>query len=371
MRSPIHGSRTAGPASWPATLALVFLASVLAGCAPDDGAASGPSRVVVDTVGRSVELPATVRSIAVLGGAARLLSYAGCADMLVAVTDLDKSANPAMPYSVVNAERFSALPSSGSGGSNDMPYVEALVDLEPDVVFGLSEERVREVAEKTGIPALCLTANGPFDGSLAASLRVIGAATGTEARCEEVIAYVEACAADLEARSRDIPDGERPSVYAGAINFRGAHGFDGTMARYPPFVAIGADNVADRAGVGGAFLVDPEQVLAWDPDVIFLNPANIGLVHDDYRKNRAFYDELTAVREGRLYAQLSYNYNYTNIEIAVADAYYAGSVLYPERFADVDISAKTDDICRALLGEPFYGRLEAAGLVFGPVSIGD
>lgn len=353
--------------------AVVAVALAASACAREgEPAAEAPAtRAVTDAFGRRVELPGEAKTVAAIGGASRLLTYAGCADMLVGVTDLDKKPSSAMPYSVVNAERFAGLPSVGSGGSNDTTYDEAIVGLAPDVIFGLSEERVRELAEKTGIPTIGLSVTGPFDGSLAASLALIGEVTGSGARCAELVAALESWAADLEARTRGVPEPEKPTVYTGAVSFRGAHGFDGTMAHYPPFEAIGARNVADETGQKGAFLVDPEKVLEWDPDVIFLNPTNMYLVDEDYAKNRGFYDGLSAVKAGRVYSQLSYNYNYTNIEIAVADAYYAGKVIYPERFADVDIAAKADEIFVAMLGAPFYGRLAADGLVFGPIALGD
>ena len=351
---------------------IVAMALTISSCAKEDAAIEPPAtRAVTDAFGRRVELPGTVKTVAAIGGASRLLTYAGCADMLVGVTDLDKKPSSAMPYSVVNAERFAGLPSVGSGGSNDTTYDEAIVGLAPDVIFGLSEERVRELAEKTGIPTIGLSVTGPFDGSLAASLALIGEITGSGDRCAELVAALESWAVDLDARTRGVSDSEKPTVYAGAISFRGAHGFDGTMAHYPPFEAIGARNVADETGQKGAFLVDPEKVLEWDPDFIFLNPTNMYLVDEDYAKNRAFYDGLSAVKAGRVYSQLSYNYNYTNIEIAVADAYYAGTVIYPERFADVDIAAKADEVFVAMLGAPFYGRLAADGLVFGPIALGD
>ena len=94
------------------------------------------------------------------------------------------------------------------------------------------------------------------------------------------------------------------------------------------------------------------------------------LVNEDYKKRRNYYDGLTAVKEGRIYSQVSYNYNSTNIEIAIADAYYAGKIIYPEQFADIDIAAKADEIFQVMLGVPFYRRLADAGIGFGPLTIG-
>ena len=48
------------------------------------------------------------------------------------------------------------------------------------------------------------------------------------------------------------------------------HGFEGTEAGYGPFQLIGAKNLADTTGQTGAFNIDLEQVLSWDPDIIFV-----------------------------------------------------------------------------------------------------
>ena len=55
---------------------------------------------------------------------------------------------------------------------------------------------------------------------------------------------------------------------------------------------------------------------------------------------------------------------------ALANAYYAGSVIYPERFADVDIAEKTDDILEFLLGRRYYNDMKADGLAFGVIELG-
>ena len=107
---------------------------------------------------------------------------------------------------------------------------------------------------------------------------------------------------------------------------------------YPPFDAIHAVNVADEAGTG-AMLIDKEKLADWDPDVLFVNAefASLKMVNDDYAANPGFYDNLSAVKNGRVYSQAAYNAVYTNIEIAICNAYYAGTVLYPEQFKDVNM----------------------------------
>ena len=328
--------------------------------------------VVTDVYNRQVKLPEKIETIAAIGGAARILTYAGCADKLVGVTDMDKKNVSTMPYTAVNAEAFKDLTSVGSGGSNDTCYIEALVTLQPDVIFGLTDENtIQDIADKTGIPTIGIYPTGMFDESFYSALDLIGTVMGTQEHCTEVIDYIKGCQNDLNNRTKDIPDDQKPTVYTGAVSFKGGHGFEGTYGAYPPFDAVNAKNVVDETGKSGAMLIDLEKVMGWNPDIVFLNPTNMELVNQDYAKNAAFYDGLKAVQNGEVYSQIAYNYNWTNMEISIADAYYAGKVIYPKQFEDIDMAKKADEIFTVMLGQPFYEKLVADGSRFDKITIGE
>lgn len=84
----------------------------------------------------------------------------------------------------------------------------------------------------------------------------------------------------------------------------------------------------------------------------------MSLVRDEYQTNPGFFDSLTAVREGNLYACVSFNNYSTNVGYALADAYYAGSVIYPERFDDVNIARKGRRYPGIPAGTPLLQRHE-------------
>lgn len=327
-------------------------------------------REIIDGFGRNVSLMQEIDSIAAVGGAARILTYAGCSDLLVGVCEMDKRNNSAMPYSVVNAERYATLPSVGSGGSKNSIYYEQLVELNPDLIIAVSDRKtVETIARKTGIPTIGLYPRSMFDQSFFDSLAIIGEASGRREHSQRVVDYIKECREDLKERGAQVPEDERPGVYTGAVSYRGARGFGGSYGEYPPFDAIGARNLVDETGKSGAVTIDPEQLLEWDPDIIFLNPTNMNLVREEYRKRPELYRSLTAVQQGRVYSQISYNYNWTNMEIAIADAYYAGSVIFPGAFADIDPVEKADEIFRVMLGQPFYNELEADGMRFAEIRL--
>ncbi|EPF30388.1 hypothetical protein HMPREF9194_00705 [Treponema maltophilum ATCC 51939] len=329
-------------------------------------------RTITDILGRTVTIPARVERIAAINGAARMLTYARAVDKLVGVTDMDKKGAAGMPYSYVNKEKFQTLASVGKGGSNDIAYIEKIAELSPDLIFAFTNniDAVNDVQNKTHIPTVALYKTSMFSDDFFETLLLIGSIMGTEAECKKTVDTIKNWQRDLNDRTKDIPDAAKPSVYAGAVSFRGGHGIEGTCGAYPPFTAVNAKNVVDSTGKTGEMLIDREKITEWDPDIIFLNPSNMNLVNEDYKKNKNFYENLSAVKNGRIYSQVSYNYNWTNVEIAIADAYYAGCIIYPERFADIDFNEKAEEIFKTMLGQTYLEVLDNAGIGFGPVIIG-
>ncbi len=334
-------------------------------------------RTVVDCYGREVEIPEEVKTVVCTGsGALRMVCYLQCTDRLVGVEDTDKNyeTSTLRDYAHVYYETLQALPSIGKGGGTaNTAYVEELIALQPDVILsGYSQEALEDLARTTGIPCVSVRALSInfIDESFYTAMEVAADVLGAQARCEEVLTWIDGCKADLSARTADIPEADKPLCYAGAVTYSGIHGFTGTYSNFGPFLAIGARNAADEVEEEGYYDADPEKILSWDPDVIFLDPGSLDLVQEEYASNPGFFDALTAVQTGQIYACVSYNNYSTNVGYAIADAYYAGTVLSPEQFADVDIAAKTDEILEFLLGRGYYDDMTADGLAFGPLEIG-
>lgn len=348
----------------------------------DDAQASTQSepaatRVVVDSYGREVEIPGEVKTIVCTGsGALRMISYLQCTDMLIGVEDTDKAyeTSTLRDYAHVYYETFRDLPAIGKGGgTSNTAYIEELITLQPDVILsGYTQEALEDLQSATGIPCVSIRAQSInfIDESFYTAMRVAADVLGAQDRCEEVLSYIDSCKDDLAARTADIPEDTKPTCYTGAVTFSGAHGFTGTYSNFGPFMAIGARNVADQEGQDGYYDADPEKIVAWDPDYIFLDPGNMNLVNDEYAANPGYYDALRAVQEGNVYSCISFNNYSTNVGYAIADAYYAGTVLFPEAFADVDIAAKTDEILEFLLGDAYYDEMVADGLSFGVMELG-
>ena len=358
--------------------AAALLALSLGGCAsqskndPQPEPAQEAVNQVTDAYGRTVELPAQVETAATVGSGARFVVYAGGQDKLIAVTDMETEPSPARPYTEVYAEEFASLPSTSNGNHLMETSVdtEKLLELNPDVIISSrSAEECDQLQNQIGIPVVGISyQNNLFSDDVYTSIEVVGKALGTSEHAENVVESMKGWKSDLEARTASIPDENKPSVYTGAVNFKGAKSFGGTYAQYAPFEAANVDNVADQTGQKGSFDIDLEQLAEWNPDIMFLNAGNIDLMKKDYENNAELFDSLDAFKNGRLYTQPSFNFNGTNVEMGICDAFFVGATVYPEAFADMDLPAKYDEVFSTMLGKDYYGTMKSLGMDFKRIS---
>lgn len=348
----------------PAGLILILL---LAGCgissSTQEGEGASEETVrVTDLLGREVTVKKDVKKVVAIGpGALRLFLYVGDKTLLAGVEQVEKDDPSGKPYLLANLE-IQKLPVIGPGGPNNSPDPEKILSVKPDVIFTTyttEKSSADELQAKTKIPVIALSygEKAVFDPVLYESVKLIGKVIGEEKRAEEVIAFFEEAKKDLHDRTKNISEEEKYTAYIGGLGFRGSHGITSTRGDYPLFNAVNAVNVVDETGRTGAVMIDKEKLLEWDPDKIFLDLGGLPLVLDDYKKNPNFYRSLSAVKNGEVYAQLPFNFYTTNIDTALADAYFIGKVLYPEQFSDINPEAKADEIYEFLVGKKLYKQM--------------
>ena len=352
-------------------LTVIICVGFLAGCSSGDTDAQN-SRIITDGAGRQVEVPETVESIVCVGvGALRYTCYMGAADLVVGVEDHEVTRGIERLYNYVNHEKFQDLPITGTNG---VPYAEEIIAAAPQVIVMSKSANAdaNDLQAQTGTPVVVIPGSDTtLDHNAYETIRILGELYGMGDRAEELTTYLKGVQEDLDSRTKNIPDSDKPSVYVAGVSFRGVHGFEGTEAGYGPFELIRANNLANTTGQSGAFDIDLEQVLSWDPDIIFLDFNGMDLINEDYAGNPDYYHALTAVREGKVYSQISFRSYASNLDTALADAYYAACILYPEQFADVDPVSKAGEIFEMLLGANPYADLKEAGYEFRPINIGE
>ena len=340
------------------------------------GEASTEKRTITDGVGRTVEIPATVETIVPLGNTPRMIVYLGLADRIVGIEECEIATSPIQAYAYPYAEAWSKLPNCGTNSMGETAYYpEEIMLAGPDVILCTDPaDTADNLQTQTGIPVVSVPQGTLFGKDYEEALRILGDVCGVADRAEEVITFINTCLEDLESRTRDIPDDSKPTVLGAGATFKGGHIIDGIYTNYPVFEVLSANDVAkDVAGDTGSsgVMVDREQILAWDPEIIFFDSGSMELVRTDYTETPGYFEQLQAVKNGNLYQWPNSTWHWSNVEIPLVSAYSTGILLYPEAFADVDFEEKASEIFDFFLGKPDYlSVLEEAGAGYGKVTLG-
>ena len=352
-------------------LLVIVCTCLFVGCGAAETNAQN-TRTITDGAGREVEVPEKVETIVCVGvGALRYTCYIGAADLVVGVEDYETKKGIDRLYNYVNHDKFKDLPITGTNG---VPYAEEIIAVAPQVIVMSKSANADadELQTQTGTPVVVIPGSDTtLDNNAYETIRILGELYGMGHRAEELTTYLKGVQEDLDSRTRNIPNSDKPSVYVAGVSFRGVHGFEGTEAGYGPFGLIHAKNLADTTEQNGAFDIDLEQVLSWDPDIIFLDFNGMDLINESFAQNPDYYNALTAVQNGKVFSQISFRSYASNLDTALADAYYAACILYPEQFADIDPVAKAGEIFEMLLGANPYEDLKEAGYEFRPIKIGE
>lgn len=332
---------------------------------------------IKDMAGRQVLIPERVQRIVALNSTLRFVVYLREIDKVVGIEASEKKEinNPARPYLAALRGKVDRIPIVGEGGAGRLPDFEKLISMAPDVVFttNLDPAQADIIQQRTNIPVVVLNYGGigilEID-SIYSSLLLLGKILKADKRAQELKEFIDKTLQDLKKRTENIPQSKKPSVYIGAVSYRGAHGITSTQGFYPPLDWIKGLNVVNALRKQGPIFIDREQLLLWNPDIIFIDTGGLSLVNEDYKKDSSFYNKLKAVKNNRVYSTLQYNNYFTNLELALANSYFIGKVLYPDRFHDIDPAKKADEISRFFVGVAIYDEIKSQTKGFGMITFG-
>ena len=321
---------------------------------------------VVDGLGRSLQIPWNPDHVICSGpGCLRLLVYLQAQDRVVAVDDMEgrRDQFDARPYFLANPS-LGDLPVFGEFRGHDNPELILALDPQPQVIFKTYPEMGMdpvELQDKTGIPVVVLSYGDLANNrdQLNSSLRTMGAILNKEERAEEVLSFFDSTIEDLHSRSECVQETSPPSCYIGGIAYRGPHGFQSTEPVYLPFRLIGMSNIALNYCPGPEEHADvaKEQIVAWDPDFIFLDISTLQCDPQTSALYQLQTDPAYSSLSGDVYGMLPYNWYTENFGSTLANAYFAGSVLLPDGFMDVDPGEMADSIYSFLVGQPVFESL--------------
>ena len=320
------------------------------------------TRVVTDAYVRSIVLPDSIRSVIGLGsGALRLMCYMDLADKAGYIEGNEKRRK--IPYIMANPN-LRALEVIGAGNNYDTELLAASnADLLVTTFKTASEaDRLQKLTQK---PVFALKYGNLGDGlsDFFNSLSLLGKAFGKEERADSLISYISESISECESRVTAFYD-PGISAYIGGVAFSGSHGITSTLNDYPPFRINSVNNAAaevlNEAGMSGIrnnnTMVEAEQLIEWNPDFIFLDGAGTAIWENDISKP-VFRSTMKASEEGRIFTLLPYNWYSINYENVLCNTWFAGKVIYPRAFEDVNIEAKCREIYKFFLGNDIFDEM--------------
>ena len=379
-------------------LALVFVMS-FCGCNPSgisDAIGTTPTATpttpggeevtpitITDMIGRQVTVtPGSYQRVVCIGaGALRMYSYIGDVNLLCGVEDIDNTSlesrpqmfdSVARPYLLAYEEVFQNLPSCGVGGPMaQTAEAEKILACDPDIVISEFEDVEKEDAlqEQLGVPVITLKAGskGVFDDAFYGSMALLGQIFGEEEKAETLVAYVKAQAEAISARVADIPEENKPNVYICGLGNWGTTKHLTTAENYITFEIAGVKNVVSGLGLQGIGDIEEEKFveLGENMDIIIMDAAAVKNIKPLYQADSTMFDTCKAWQTGEIYLQMAYNAYYTNFEIALINTWFVAKTVYPQAFADVDMTAKTNEVTKAFFGTEMADAIFACPFSFG------
>ena len=344
----------------PPLISLVVMMLIVS-CSPGNRAGR-EGRSVTDYTGRSMMIPDTVRSvIALKSGTMRLLSYMGVTGMVSHIEGSEQRRN--VPYLFANPH-LRSLPVIGAGNNYD---TELLAAAESDLILAtfMSEQEADRLQRLTRKPVILLDYGdlGEKREAFYATVTLLGDIFHMPDRADSIISYFETTIQECASRASRATE-PRQKAYVGGVAYNGAHGLTSTEPDYPPFNILSLKNVADepqprndKSEPGHVVIfIDQEQLIEWDPDVIFLDAAGRQIWQEEITRG-VIGSSLSAFRGGEAYTVLPYNWNTTNYENILCNVWYIGSVLLPSAFDDVDVTEKCREIYSFFYGIDIYDKV--------------
>lgn len=304
----------------------------------------GSARDITDDAGRKLTVPDTVGSCYATSQIGIIAIYALNPDKLAGwgfkLTDADRK---------YVAEKYWGLPVLGVwSGKNGSGNVEEIARRRPDVIFsvGVVEKSIVAQADmiqkQTGIPVVVV--NAPLTG-LDRSLELIGSITGDAARAKQLADYARRTIDSIGEAVATVPERKRVRVYYA----EGPDGFltDPTGSFHTEVLDFARGvNVADvlLQGGYGRSAVSPEQLYAWQPDVIIVNTDKEGPAMTRAALAASpLWSPVKAVKDGRVYQVPNAPFDWFDRPPSVnrlIGAWWLAGLLYPD-LVRVDLVAET------------------------------
>ena len=352
------------------TLTRLPLLLCLVGCSHTSNFVSDSQEkgvTITDLVGRTNQIKEENRKrvLCIGAGALRRYSYIGDRENLVAAEDIDRNIGAnvfedvSRPYYDIHKEYLSTLPSCGKGGPQaQSAEAEKILACNPSLIISEYEDvaKADHLQNQVGVPVVVIK-YGPksvFDRNVSASFTLLGKVLGKEEKAKSLNDYIQSSSKELKSLSSSRKEEEKKSIYIGCLGNWGTQDIYSTSSSFPLFEASGIKNAVSSSIQLTNGKLEKEAFLSLKPDKIVLDSAGLKKFKQTYLDDPEQFDSIDAIQKGEIYLEMPFNAYYTNLEIALMDAYFLASVAYPEQYKSRDRVAKYEEISQAFLGKSCY-----------------
>jgi iron complex transport system substrate-binding protein len=302
------------------------------------------TRTIVDMSGRSVEVPVKVERVFMdwAQGTLHMMTL-GALDKVLAVRTAFEG--EIFTWARLIDPNFDIVPKDDDPFTN----IEALLVYEPDVVFTLYEDDAKNY-ESVGIPAVVVTF-ADYD-QFRQGMQIIGDVLGEE-YAAKAKRYNDFCTSNIpmvNERLADIGESDKKLIHyvvGRADSALFTRGYDQIEATW---IEMAGGRYAARAFMDHSVELSLEQVLDFDPDIIFVGghqqAASYKILFAD-----PILSEMRAVKSGEVYRMPQGIFPWSEMgPEACMQIVFAAKTLYPDRFADVDIAQMAKGFYRDFIG---------------------
>ena len=311
--------------------------------------ASFAEREFTDQLGRKVIIDDHVERVAVL--------QHQTLNLLVQLDATDKIVGVMGNWREQLAPELVKVPNVGDLKSVNL---ESLVQLKPQVVFvtNYAPQEMIDKISQMGIPVVAISLQKENSGKaknsvnpelineeqaynegLKEGIALIGDIVNKPDNAKALIKETFDSRDIVAQHLKNIPENQRIRSYMAnpELTTYGSGKYTGLMMQH-----AGAMNVA-AATIKGYKQVSLEQVISWNPEVIFIQdryPSVVDEINNDPR-----WQVIDAVKNKRVFLMPEYAkaWGYPMPEAMALGELWMASKLYPQKFADVDVDAKVND----------------------------
>ncbi len=242
--------------------------------------------------------------------------------------------------------------------AGDTVNLEALLELDPDVIFYFANNtQLGEQLTNAGLPAVGVSVN-KWDYNCIETLNqwiaLLSQIFPADDKAQVVADYSNSVYDMVQERVAGLDDAERARVlylfqYTDAnITTSGKLFFGEWWAE-----AVGAVNVAGELTEDYSAVVSMEQIYSWNPDMVFLTNFTAAQPDDLYNNSIGSYDwsGISAVQKQQVYKlPLGMYRSYTPGVDTPMTLLWLAQTVYPELFADVDLTAEVQNYYQEVFG---------------------